>query len=124
MTDARELANQLPGIPRDREGPVFNAPWEAQAFALALALHRRGLFSWAEWTAALAAEIRRAQAAGDADTGESYYRHWLAALERILVEKGASDLATLARYRAAWENAAQRTPHGSPIALMAEDFPP
>src|SRR5579871_2788221 len=88
MTDARELANQLPGIPRDREGPVFNAPWEAQAFALALALHRRGLFSWAEWTAALAAEIRRAQAAGDADTGESYYRHWLAALERILVEKG------------------------------------
>jgi len=101
---------------------VFREPWEAQAFALALALHERGLFAWSEWTAVLADEIKRAQAAGDPDTGETYYRHWLAALERILREKGVADGATLARCRDAWEHAARRTPHGSPLALQPEDF--
>src|SRR5437764_10067211 len=90
-----------PGIPRDREGPVFRAPWEAQAFAMALALYDRGLFTWPEWAATLAAEIKRAQAAGDPDTGETYYRHWLNALERIIAEKRLSDAPTLARCRAA-----------------------
>ena len=81
----------MPGIPRDADGPVFREPWEAQAFAMALALHERGVFTWPEWAAALAAEIKRAQAAGDPDTGETYYRHWLAALERLVAEKGVTD---------------------------------
>ena len=68
----------MPSIPRDADGPVFREPWEAQAFAMTLALHERGLFTWNEWAAALAAEIKRAQAAGDPDTGETYYSHWLA----------------------------------------------
>ena len=71
-------AGAVPSIPRDAEGPVFREPWEAQAFAMALALHERGLFTWREWAATLADEIKRAQAAGDPDTGETYYRHWLA----------------------------------------------
>src|SRR6201986_2656544 len=71
----------VPGIPRDSDGPVFREPWEAQAFAMALALHARGLFTWSEWAASLADEIKRAQASGDPDTGETYYRHWLATLE-------------------------------------------
>ena len=71
-----------------REGPVFREPWEAQAFAMTLALHERGLFSWPEWAATLGDEIKRAQAAGDPDTGETYYRHWLNALERIVAAKG------------------------------------
>jgi nitrile hydratase accessory protein len=112
----------LPGFPRDAEGPVFREPWEAQAFALALALHERGLFTWPEWAAALAAEIRRAQAAGDPDTGETYYHHWLAALEALVAEKNLADRATLHRYRDAWDHAADRTPHGQPIDLRAEDF--
>lgn len=102
----------------------FRAPWEAQAFAMTMALHQRGLFTWSEWTAALAAEIKRAQAAGDPDTGETYYRHWLAALERLMAEKGVADGATLDRYSAAWSHAAERTPHGTPIVLQAEDFAP
>jgi nitrile hydratase accessory protein len=114
----------VPGIPRGPEGPVFREPWEAQAFAVTLALHERGLFSWSEWTAVLADEIKRAQAEGDPDTGETYYRHWLAALERIVAEKGVTDADALARYRAAWDHAADRTPHGMPIVLQPEDFPP
>jgi nitrile hydratase accessory protein len=107
----------VPGIPRDGDGPVFAEPWEAQAFALAVALHERGLFTWAEWSAALGAEIHGAQAAG-----ESYYGHWLAALERLVDDKQATDAPTRARYADAWGRAAQRTPHGTPIELRPGDL--
>ncbi|HEX7864005.1 MAG TPA: nitrile hydratase accessory protein [Variovorax sp.] len=112
-----------PGMPRDADGPVFNAPWEAQAFAMTLALHERGLFSWPEWAEALAVQIATAQAAGDPDNGTTYYRHWLAALEGLVARKGASSGDELVRYRHAWEHAASRTPHGQPIELRGEDFP-
>lgn len=102
-------------IPRDDDGPVFREPWEAEAFALAVALHERGVFTWPEWSAQLAAELRRAP-------GEDYYRHWLAALERLLAEKQVTDAATLARYADAWGRAAERTPHGTPIELRPGDL--
>jgi nitrile hydratase accessory protein len=109
-------------LPRDAAGPVFREPWEAQAFAMALALHERGLFTWGEWAATLAHEIKAAQAAGDPDTGDTYYRHWLNALERLVAEKQVAGEDALARYRSAWAHAAQRTPHGAPVALADEDF--
>jgi len=112
-----------PGMPRDAHGPVFSAPWEAQAFAMTLALHERGLFTWPEWAETLAAQISEAQAAGDPDNGQTYYLHWLAALEKLVASKGASSGDELARYRHAWEHAAGRTPHGQPIELRGEDFP-
>ena len=119
---AARATNSVPGIPCDAEGPVFREPWEAQAFAMALALHERGVFTWNEWAATLASEIKRAQAAGDPDTGETYYRHWMATLERLIAEKGVTTAETLHRYRNAWDHAADRTPHGTPIELRAEDF--
>ena len=119
---ARRATDAVPGIPRDAEGPVFREPWEAQAFAMTLALHARGLFTWPEWAATLGAEITRAQATGDPDTGETYYRHWLAALERIVGDKGVTSAETLARYHDAWDHAADRTPHGTPIELRPDDF--
>ena len=118
----RRATEAVPSIPRDAEGPVFREPWEAQAFAMTLALHERGLFSWPEWAAMLGEEIKRAQAAGDPDTGETYYRHWLNALERIVAAKGLADVTMLARYRHAWHHAADRTPHGTPIELRPDDF--
>jgi nitrile hydratase accessory protein len=112
----------LPGQPRDRSSPVFREPWEAQAFAITLALHQRGLFSWSEWAQALAAQIRAAQAAGDADLGGTYYRHWLTALEMLVAAKGASSIEELSRYQRAWSRAADRIPHGWPIDLEPEDL--
>ena len=119
MTDS---GVELPGMPRDENGPVFREPWEAQSFAMTLALHRVGLFQWPEWAAMLAEEIRRARAAGGADTGASYYRHCQAALERMIVEKGLSDAQAIGRYRDAWAHAAGRTPHGMLIQLLPGDF--
>ncbi len=109
-------------IPRNDEGPVFRAPWEAEAFALALSLNERGLFTWKEWAATLGDEIKKAQAAGDPDTGETYYHHWLATLERIVAAKGLADANLLARTKQAWRRASERTPHGTPIELRADDF--
>ena len=116
----RSFAANDPQIPRDEHGPVFRAPWEAEAFALAVSLKERGLFTWNEWAATLGDEIKKAQA--DSDTGETYYQHWLTTLERILTEKGVVERGVLARTRDAWQRACARTPHGTPIELRAEDF--
>jgi nitrile hydratase accessory protein len=119
---AQNATQAVPSIPCDAEGPVFKEPWEAQAFAMALALHERGVFTWPEWAQTLGAEIKRAQAAGDPDTGETYYHHWLNTLERLVAQKGVTDAATLKRYHDAWDHAADRTPHGTPIELRPDDF--
>lgn len=110
------------GWPAAGEEPVFREPWEAHAFALTLSLHRAGLFTWPEWAATLARCIGEAQAAGDPDLGDTYYRHWLAALERIVADKGGVAFDELARTRDAWAHAAGRTPHGRPIELAPADF--
>ncbi len=113
------MSRVLPFQPRDEEGPVFAEPWEAQAFALAVRLADEGLFTWQEWTAALGAEITRAQAAGDPDLGNTYYQHWLRALERLVAEKGAVSRDAMDARREAWRRAYLATPHGRPVELSA-----
>jgi nitrile hydratase accessory protein len=107
----------VPGIPRDREGPVFRAPWEAQAFALAVKLHERGCFAWREFAERLAAEIAGARAGGEADDGRRYYHCWLAALEKLVDDKSLVRADELRKRRNEWERAARETPHGQPIEL-------
>jgi nitrile hydratase accessory protein len=114
--------NERSKASRARRSPVFREPWEAQAFALARTLQERGIFSATEWAAALADEIKRAQAGGDPDTGETYYHHLLAALERLVAIRGLADPQMLARTREAWRRASERTPHGTPIELKPGDY--
>ena len=102
------------------EQPRFREPWEAQAFALVLALHEAGLFAWSEWTAALAREIHAPAGSGSVEGEGAYYRAWLAALERLVVEKRAVSREALVARAHAWERAARATPHGAPI-LLAND---
>lgn len=111
----------LPLLPRDDDGPVFAAPWEAQAFAMTLALYERGLFTWPEWAAALSRRIALAQAGGDADLGATYYRHWLAALEDMVAAKGVATGGELQAWQRAWDHAADRTPHGQPVEVTPAD---
>jgi len=122
--DSAAVARALPalqlevsGWPHDADGPVFKAPWEAQAFAMTLALHERGEFSWKEWGETLAGVIGELRHRGEADTGAHYYRHWLTALERMATGKGLVTDALLLQRRDQWEEAARRTPHGQPIEL-------
>jgi nitrile hydratase accessory protein len=104
----------LPGLPKDAEGPVFAEPWQAQAFALALQLHAEGAFTWSEWAETLSEELK---AAGPGDDGSRYYEHWLAALERLVTAKRLAAADALAARKDAWEAAYRRTPHGQPVSL-------
>lgn len=98
--------SDLSALPRDGDGPVFREPWEAQAFAMTLALHKEGRFTWGEWTEALSAEIAAARARGEPDRGDTYYRHWLAALENLVGSKGLVGDGELAGRRAALDTPA------------------
>jgi nitrile hydratase accessory protein len=117
VTEGPDPRAPLPSQPRDDDGPVFREPWEAQAFALAVELSGAGHFTWPEWAEALAGEIEAAQARGDPDLGDTYYQHWLAALERLVSQKGLASAGELEQRREAWREAAARSPHGEPIKL-------
>jgi len=110
----------LPRLPRDTSGPVFAEPWQAQAFAMAVNLSEQGHFTWKEWAAALATELKAAADRGEPDDGSRYYEYWLTALERLVIAKGLSDPATLLARKEAWAEAYRHTPHGKPVKLNAE----
>jgi len=76
--------------------PVFDAPWEARAFALVVHLSRQGVFPWPEFQALLAERIARGS-----ERGETYYESWLAAAETLIARKDVATLEALARARAA-----------------------
>lgn len=109
----------LPQLPRDAGGPVFAEPWQAQAFALAVKLSEQGHFTWKEWAAALADELKAAVERGEPDDGTNYYRHWLATLERLATAKGLTDPTALLERKEAWADAYRHTPHGKPVELGA-----
>jgi nitrile hydratase accessory protein len=114
----------LPRLPRDEGGPVFAEPWQAQAFALAVRLSEQGHFTWKEWAAALADELKSAADRGEPDDGTRYYEHWLATLERIVTIKGLTNPAQLQIRKTAWEEAYRHTPHGKPDELEPADRKP
>lgn len=99
--------------------PQFQEPWQAQVFSLVVALQDACVISKTEWADALGAAIREAQQAGDADRGDTYYGHWVSALEEILEARGIASHAQLHDLAHAWQDAAERTPHGKPIELDA-----
>ena len=107
----------LPRLPRDEGGPVFAEPWQAQAFALAVRLSAQGHFTWKEWAAALADELKAAPHRAEPDDGSRYYHHWLAALERLVAAKHLSDPDAMLARKEAWAEAYRRTPHGKPVEL-------
>jgi nitrile hydratase accessory protein len=112
-----ERFQALPCLPQDNGEPVFAEPWQAQAFALAVKLSEQGCFTWKEWAAALANELKVAASRGEPDDGSHYYDHWLAALENLVTAKGLINQASLFARKEAWAEAYGRTPHGKPVEL-------
>ncbi|MEI9414106.1 nitrile hydratase accessory protein [Mesorhizobium sp. Cs1321R2N1] len=116
----REVKGPAAGLPAGLDAPVFAEPWQAGAFAMTVALHDKGLFSWSEWADALSAEVKKPGAAAD---GHDYYKHWLAALETLLASKGLAAKPDVDAMAQAWERAAHATPHGKPILLENDPGP-
>lgn len=122
IPDAERTAALL-HIPRDASGPVFAEPWQAQAFAIAVNLSEQGHFTWKEWAAELAAELKAAEDRGEPDDGTHYYEHWLAALERLVTGKGLINPNALLERKEAWADAYRHTPHGKPVELRKDASP-
>ena len=117
VTADSDRLSELPPLPRDEGGPVFAEPWQAQAFALAVRLSEQGYFTWKEWAATLADELKAAADRGEPDDGSRYYEHWLAALERLVTSKRLSNSAELLQRKEDWADAYRHTPHGRPVEL-------
>lgn len=119
-TGHERFASFVPSHLKEDGEPVFAEPWQAQAFAMAIALSRQGLFTWEEWAARLGAEIK---AGNDDDDrmGARYYEFWLAALEGLVAEKGAASPESLTNLRSEWAEAYRHTPHGQPVKLASHD---
>jgi len=118
QSDQERLVS-LPSLPRDTGGPVFAEPWQAQAFALAVRLSIQGYFTWKEWAASLADELKAAADLGEPDDGSRYYEHWLAALERLVTAKELLNPEEMHARKEAWADAYRHTPHGKPVELGA-----
>jgi len=121
---AAQCRGTLPLPTGAADAPVFAEPWQAQAFAMAVQLHAKGVFTWPQWAQALSQTIAQAHAAGDADDGRGYYQHWVDALEHVVLAQGLGTPQQIHRLEHAWEAAAARTPHGQPIEVQAQDFGP
>lgn len=117
MTANSERLSELPRLPRDEGGPVFAEPWQAQSFALAVRLSEQGYFTWKEWAATLAEELKAAADRGEPDDGSRYYEHWLAALERLVTSKRLANSVELLQRKEDWADAYRHTPHGKPVEL-------
>ncbi|MDQ0563486.1 nitrile hydratase accessory protein [Rhizobium mesoamericanum] len=106
---------QSPQLPKSPDGePVFPEPWAAEAFAMTVHLHERGLFGWDEWAKTLSAELHKP---GRADDGSDYFDCWVAALSALLAKLGVADAAMILDLQKSWQRAAEATPHGKPIEL-------
>ncbi len=102
-------------LPREVADPKpFNEPWEAQAFALVVGLHEKGVFTWSDWAQSLSQQLRQPEAATD---GSDYYACWLRALEDLLERHSIAGSEQIDLLQAAWQRAAHATPHGEPIQL-------
>jgi nitrile hydratase accessory protein len=119
-TAVAERLAALPPLPRDSSGPVFAEPWQAQAFALAVKLSEQGHFTWKEWATVLGDELRAAAERGEPDDGSHYYHYWLAALERLVADKGLTNRAAMEARKEAWAEAYRHTPHGKPVELAVD----
>ncbi|MEL6689152.1 MAG: nitrile hydratase accessory protein [Pseudomonadota bacterium] len=91
----------------------FSAPWQAQLFAMTVAMNEAGVFEWGQWAAQFGRELKSVTAEGN----EAYYSAWLRAFETFLVDGGHASREDVSTLTQAWHDAARATPHGQPIEL-------
>lgn len=99
--------------------PVFDEPWQAQALGLAFSLSESGVFSPADWSAALGKAHRELIAQGRPDTTWTYYEAVALALQRLLADVETFSDDIIKERTDAWRRAYLNTPHGAPVELAA-----
>jgi nitrile hydratase accessory protein len=100
---------------------AFSEPWMARAFALALALSEKGLFSLKDFHAALIESIGRHEKDGCIAAETDYYTHWLEVLTALLRGRDllSDDILTAAEDAVVTE-AAARKEHQHQISRNAD----
>ncbi len=98
----------------------FDEPWQAQLFALTVALSEAGHFTWPDWTAAFGAMLKAKGKDRPLDGGADYYAAWLETLEALLDRTGLAGREEAHAMRHAWERAYLTTPHGAPVHLPGD----
>ena len=93
---------------------AFDAPWQAQLFALTVALNEAGAFTWSEWAAAFGPNVQKAEA-------NVYWQIWSDTLVSLLETHGMATTGEVKALTERWQAAARATPHGQPILLSAAD---
>ncbi|WP_062381295.1 nitrile hydratase accessory protein [Pseudomonas abietaniphila] len=114
----------MAGLSLDKEGPVFDKPWQAQAFSLLVHLHQTGLFPWNEWVQTFSDEIKASPAQPGESVNDAYYRQWLAAMESMVTTLGLTGIEDITRRTEQWQQAYLNTPHGQPVTLLNATCPP
>lgn len=123
MTTTLDYQESL-SVPVNANGPAFDHPWQAQAFSLTVHLHKKGLFSWADWVRIFSDEIKASPALHGESVNDTYYRQWLAAMEKLVAVLGLTVSDDISRRTDEWRQAYLNTPHGQPVALVHATCPP
>lgn len=108
----------------DRTGPVFDEPWQAQAFSVLVALRQEGCFEWKDWVDVFSQTIKAFPAEPGETANAAYFRQWAYALERMLVGRGLLTASEIAGREQQWRQAYLNTPHGEPVHLINATCPP
>lgn len=115
------------GLPPGEEGqeePVFDHPWQAQAFSLVVHLHKAGHFPWKDWVQVFSDEIKAMPAQPGERVNDAYYRQWIAAMEKMVASLGMAGAGDISHRADEWRRAYLNTPHGQAVALIHADCPP
>ena len=120
MQDQTEFG-QIPDLPINQDGPVFDEPWQLTAFGIVVTLHRKGHFAWKEWVDYLSAEVARGNIYDVSDINGIYYRQWLAALEKLVAAKGLTSFEDLVARKEEWRHADEHRAFGQPLVLHDHD---
>lgn len=116
---------EMPGRPlKDLDGPIFDKPWQAQAFSLIVNLNKARLFEWKDWVEAFSTEIKADPALSDESVNDAYYRQWVAAMEKMVASLGLVADGDISLRAQEWHKAYLNTPHGQPVSLIHATCPP
>lgn len=94
----------------------FDEPWQAQLFAMTVALNETGAFTWSDWAAAFGPRVQDASA-------DAYWNIWSETLVALLDAAGIAGTNEIRALTERWQAAARNTPHGQPILLSAAELP-